>query len=459
MELSVIILAAGKGTRMKSRLPKVLHPVAHRSLLGHVLDTAKQLSASQTSVIIGHEAKQVRDAFSQEQINWVEQLEQKGTGHAVQQAIPHIKPNDIALILYGDVPFTQQKTLETLTQCVTDNSIGLLTVTLENPTGYGRIIRDTEGNVTAIVEEKDANSEQKKITEVNTGILAAKGGMLINLLADINCKNAQGEYYLTDIFSLAHAQDIAIKTCQPENQWEVSGINNRMQLAELERIYQQQQASRLMTDGVTLRDPARIDIRGNLHTGQDIEIDINCLFKGDVTLADNVTIGANCSITNATIGAGTIIKDNCIIEDASIDKDCVIGPFARLRPGAELRQNSHIGNFVEIKKSVIGIGSKVNHLSYIGDTDIGKDVNVGAGTITCNYDGVNKHRTTIHDNAFIGSNTSLVAPVTIGASATTGAGSTIGKNVDEDTLALTRSPQKTIEGWSRPSKQPKGEKQ
>lgn len=457
MELSVIILAAGKGTRMKSDLPKVLHPIAHKPLLGHVLDTTVGLNAKQTCVVIGHGANTVKETFAARTVTWVEQKEQKGTGHAVQQALPHIKPTETVLILYGDVPLCASSTLTSLISCVSEQSIGLLTVTLENPTGYGRIIRDHENQVTGIVEEKDATPGQKQITEVNTGILAISGSHLINLLSDIDNQNAQGEYYLTDIFSLAHQQGIQIQTCQPENSWEVSGVNNRLQLAELERIYQLEKAKELMTDGVTLRDPSRIDIRGNVQTGHDVEIDVNVILSGDVILQDNVKIGANCSIKNATICSGSMIKDHSVIEDAIIGKNCTVGPFARLRPGTELLDDAHIGNFVEVKKSVIGNGSKVNHLTYIGDAEIGTGVNVGAGTITCNYDGANKHRTVIKDHAFIGSNTSLVAPVTIGKHATVGAGSTIGRDVDNNTLALTRAPQKAINNWTRPTKKPKGE--
>ena len=451
MSLKVIILAAGKGTRMKSSMPKVLHCVAEKPMVEHVIDAAGSLGAGKTVLVVGHGADQVRATVSRP-VEYVEQTEQLGTGHAVQQALPMLEANDVVLVAYGDVPLTKPETFKQLIDDVTDSNLALLTVVMEDPTGYGRIVRNAAGEVQGIVEQKDATEEQLKICEGNTGILAAKASALNELLGRIDNNNAQQEYYLTDIFSLAVEQGMTITTHQPEHEWETAGVNSRLQLAELERIYQRSQADQLMTAGVTLRDPDRIDVRGNLSVGQDTIIDINCVFEGNVTIGENVSIGPNCSISNATIASGTVIKANTIIEESSVGENCAIGPFARLRPGAELQQDAHIGNFVEIKKSTISKGSKVNHLSYVGDSTVGEQVNIGAGTITCNYDGVNKHQTIIEDGVFIGSCTQLVAPVQVGKDAVIGAGSTITREVGAGQLAFTRAPLKTIDNWPRPKK-------
>jgi bifunctional UDP-N-acetylglucosamine pyrophosphorylase/glucosamine-1-phosphate N-acetyltransferase len=451
MSLKVVILAAGKGTRMKSAMPKVLHRVAHKPMVEHVIDAAADLGADSTILVIGHGADQVRETVTRE-VQYVEQKEQLGTGHAVQQAVPLLDADDTVLIAYGDVPLTKTETLQQLITEVTDSNMALLTVHMDDPQGYGRIVRDTFGNLLGIVEQKDATGEQLKITEVNTGIFAARASLLGELLDKIDNNNAQNEYYLTDVFSLAVEQGMTVSTHHPQHIWETSGVNSRLQLAELERIYQRNQADALMADGVTLRDPGRIDIRGTLVAGQDSLIDINCVFEGEVSLGENVSIGPNCVISNATIADGTVIRANTVIEDSVVGAGCTIGPFARLRPGAELKEDAHIGNFVEIKKSVINKGSKVNHLSYVGDSIVGEKVNIGAGTITCNYDGANKHQTVIEDGVFIGSCTQLVAPVTVKENATIGAGSTITKEVAASQLAFTRAPVKTIDNWQRPVK-------
>ncbi len=454
MSLKVVILAAGKGTRMKSSMPKVLHCVANKPMVEHVVDAASSLGAQKTVLVVGHGADQVRATVTRK-VEYVEQTEQLGTGHAVQQALPLLEPNDTVLIAYGDVPLTNPETFKQLIDDVTDTNIALLTVIMQDPTGYGRIVRDTAGNVQAIVEQKDATEAQLKICEGNTGILAARASALTELLGKIDNNNVQEEYYLTDIFELAVSQGMTITTHQPEHEWETAGVNSRQQMAELERIYQRTQAEKLMTAGVTLRDPARIDVRGNITVGQDSIIDVNCVFEGDVTIGESVIIGSNCFISNATIAAGTVIKANTVIEDSIVGENCTLGPFARLRPGAELTENAHIGNFVEIKKATIGKGSKVNHLSYVGDSTIGEGVNIGAGTITCNYDGANKHQTIIEDGVFIGSCTQLVAPVKIGKEAVIGAGSTITKEVAAGQLAFTRAPVKTVDNWPRPVKKKK----
>jgi len=454
MSLKVIILAAGKGTRMKSAMPKVLHCVAEKPMVEHVVDAAGSLGAEKTVLVVGHGADQVKSTVTRDVV-YVEQTEQLGTGHAVQQALPMLEPNDTVLIGYGDVPLTKPETFKQLIDDVTDSNIALLTVIMEDPTGYGRIIRDDADNVQGIVEQKDATEDQLQVKEGNTGILAARASVLAELLGRIDNKNAQQEYYLTDIFALAVEQGLSITTHHPEHEWETAGVNSRLQLAELERIYQLNQADMLMTAGVTLRDPARIDVRGNLSVGQDSIIDVNCVFEGDVTIGENVSIGPNCAISNATIAAGTVIKANTVIEDSTVGENCTLGPFARLRPGAELAEQAHIGNFVEIKKSTISKGSKVNHLSYVGDSTVGEGVNIGAGTITCNYDGANKHQTIIEDGVFIGSCTQLVAPVKVGKNAVVGAGSTITKEVAANQLAFTRAQLKTIENWPRPTKKAK----
>lgn len=456
MSLKVVILAAGKGTRMKSAMPKVLHCIADKPMVEHVIDAASSLGADGTILVVGHGADQVRNTVTSK-VDYVEQTEQLGTGHAVQQAVPLLQANDIVLVAYGDVPLTKTETLQKLVDDVSDSNLSLLTVMMDDPHGYGRIVRDRAGKVLGIVEQKDATGEQLKITEVNTGILAAKAAVLDELLSRVGNNNSQNEYYLTDIFSLAVEQGMTVQTHHPDHEWETSGVNSRIQLAELERIYQRNQADTLMEAGVTLRDPARIDVRGSLSVGQDSIIDVNCVFSGVVTIGENVSIGPNCCVTNAAIADGTVIKANTIIEDSVVGKNCTLGPFARLRPGAELCEDAHIGNFVEVKKSTIGKGSKVNHLSYVGDSTVGEKVNIGAGTITCNYDGANKHQTIIEDGVFIGSGTQLVAPVKICENAIVGAGSTISRAVEPNQLAFTRAKLKTVDDWPRPVKKRKPE--
>ena len=454
MTLAVVILAAGKGTRMKSSMPKVLHPLAHKPLVQHVIDTARSLDPSQIVVVYGHGGDQVREVVIDADLSWAEQAEQLGTGHAVQQAMPHIKEADRVLVLYGDVPLTSAETLRELLDQA-GKGMGLLTINLDDPSGYGRIVRDDKGAVERIVEQKDANADELAIQEVNTGIMVFPGEKLSGWLNGLSNNNAQGEYYLTDLLAMAVSDGVSIAVTQPEHQFEADGVNNKLQLAELERAYQRLQADRLMTDGVLLRDPNRFDLRGSLMHGTDCEIDINVIIEGNVTLGNNVKIGANVVLRNVSIGDNTVVVENCIFDDATVGADCTIGPFSRLRPGADLTGGAHIGNFVEIKKSVVGLGSKVNHLTYIGDSQIGAGVNIGAGTITCNYDGANKHTTVIGDNAFIGSNSALVAPVTIGKGATIGAGSVIRKDTPDDKLTLSGGKQVTIENWERPKKQPK----
>jgi bifunctional UDP-N-acetylglucosamine pyrophosphorylase/glucosamine-1-phosphate N-acetyltransferase len=454
MTLAVVILAAGKGTRMKSSMPKVLHPLAHKPLVQHVIDTARSLDPSQIVVVYGHGGDQVREVVIDADLSWAEQAEQLGTGHAVQQAMPHIKEADRVLVLYGDVPLTSAETLRELLDQA-GKGMGLLTINLDDPSGYGRIVRDDKGAVERIVEQKDANADELAIQEVNTGIMVFPGEKLSGWLNGLSNNNAQGEYYLTDLLAMAVSDGVSIAVTQPEHQFEADGVNNKLQLAELERAYQRLQADRLMTDGVLLRDPNRFDLRGSLTHGTDCEIDINVIIEGNVTLGNNVKIGANVVLRNVSIGDNTVVVENCIFDNATVGADCTIGPFSRLRPGADLIGGAHIGNFVEIKKSVVGLGSKVNHLTYIGDSQIGAGVNIGAGTITCNYDGANKHTTVIGDNAFIGSNSALVAPVTIGKGATIGAGSVIRKDTPDDKLTLSGGKQVTIENWERPKKQSK----
>ncbi len=455
MMLDIVILAAGKGTRMKSDTPKVLHPIAGKPMLEHVLECARGLGDAKLNIVIGHGAEQVRQQFQADDVNFVEQLEQLGTGHAVQQTLEQLRDEATTLILYGDVPLLQQATLGQLIDEVSNESVGLLTVELDNPTGYGRIVRNEAGAVTAIVEQKDASPEQLMITEGNTGVIAARSTDLKRWLPQLSNDNAQGEYYLTDIIELAQLDGKRIATQKAVTEDEVLGVNNRQQQAQLERYYQQRMAEQLMAEGVTLMDPSRFDCRGHLTTGNDVVIDINCIFEGAVSLGNNVTIGANCCIKNTTIADGTVIKPNTLIDDAVIGESCDIGPFARVRPETILQKGAKLGNFVETKKSTIGMGSKVNHLTYIGDANIGDGVNVGAGTITCNYDGVNKSKTVIGDGAFIGSNSSLVAPVSIGAGATVGAGSTVSANIDDNQLGVARAKQRNISGWKRPVKKQK----
>jgi bifunctional UDP-N-acetylglucosamine pyrophosphorylase/glucosamine-1-phosphate N-acetyltransferase len=452
MPLSVIILAAGQGTRMKSCLPKVLHRIAGKPMVEHVYNRSRELNASSIYIVYGHGGETVKQACSTLTASWVEQAEQLGTAHAVQQASTAIADNDTVLVLYGDVPLIKTRTLQALLAETKGDNIALLTVVLADPTGYGRIVRDSDGHVRAIVEDKDASAEQKKICEVNTGILAVRAGYLNACLKRIGNNNSQGEYYLTDMIELAVNDGQAVSSTQPSKASEVEGVNDRKQLARLERIMQKDYAQALMADGVTIADPARIDIRGKLNAGNDCFIDVNCVFEGEVNLGTNVSIGAGCLIKNSTIACDTIIKPYSIIEGATIATGAEVGPFARIRPGTSMAEGSRVGNFVEIKNTSLGKNSKANHLSYLGDSEIGANVNIGAGTITCNYDGANKHKTIIKDNAFIGSDTQLVAPVTIGENATIGAGSTITRDTEGNALTLSRVVQKTVKNWVRPAK-------
>lgn len=452
MNIDVIVLAAGQGSRMKSALPKVLHPIAGKAMLAHVLDSARSVQANGFHVVIGHGSEQVKAHFADStDIQWAMQTEQNGTGHAVKMALPNLPKDGVSLILYGDVPLIQSETLQALVDLVSDQQMALLTVNMDNPTGYGRIIRDDKNSVTSIVEQKDANAAQLLIQEVNTGIMAVPTQNLHQWLPALQNNNAQGEYYLTDVIAMSVAAGIKVETLQPEFAQETYGVNNRAQQAELERWYQARLVSQLMEQGVTVLDPARLDIRGNVSVGRDVVIDANVILEGDVVLGDGVVIEANCIIKNTSLAAGTKVKAFSHLEQAVVAQACDIGPYARLRPGAVLENGAKVGNFCEVKKSVIGEGSKVNHLTYIGDAVIGKGANIGAGTITCNYDGVNKFKTEIGDGAFIGSNSSLVAPVKIGAGATVGAGSTITKEVEADKLAVARGKQVNL-NWQRPSK-------
>ncbi|KPZ69241.1 MULTISPECIES: bifunctional UDP-N-acetylglucosamine diphosphorylase/glucosamine-1-phosphate N-acetyltransferase GlmU [Shewanella] len=454
MSLNVVILAAGKGTRMRSDLPKVLHPIAHKSMVQHVIDTANSLGSNAIQLVYGYGADKLQTVLGEQAVNWVLQAEQLGTGHAVAQANPNINDDDTVLILYGDVPLIQQSTLEKLLAARPENGMAILTVNLVNPTGYGRIVREA-GNVVGIVEQKDANAEQLLIQEVNTGIMAVPGKQLKSWLGRLSNANAQGEYYLTDIVAMAKEDGVAIDTAQPESAVEVEGANNRIQLAQLERAYQARAAEKLMLEGANLRDPARLDIRGDVSVGMDVMIDINVIFQGKVTIGNNVTIGAGAILIDCEIADNAEIKPYSIVEGAKLGKAASAGPFARLRTGAELKEDAHIGNFVEMKKAVLGEGSKAGHLAYLGDASIGRGVNIGAGTITCNYDGANKFQTTIEDDVFVGSDSQLIAPVTIGKGATLGAGSTIAKDVGEGELVITRVKQRHISGWARPVKKPK----
>lgn len=450
--LSIIILAAGQGKRMRSTLPKVLHRVAGKSLLEHVHDAASRLLYRDMRVVYGHGGEQVLEALSGLKVEWVEQAEQLGTGHAVKLALPAIADTDQVLVLYGDIPLISSQTLHRLVQAAEASGFSLLTCRMENSTGYGRIVRDGKGGVTRIVEDKDATEGERAIDEVNTGMMVVQARLLRKWLDGLGNDNAQGEYYLTDIVEKAIGEGVAVNTINPQSPVEISGINNRAQLAEIERAYQLREANRLMEDGVTMLDPARFDLRGTFEAGTDVVVDVNVVIEGAVRVGSNVSIGPNCYIRNAEIADGVSILPNCVIEDAVIGRDCRIGPFARLRPGTRLDEAVHVGNFVELKQSAVGPGTKINHLSYVGDSLVGRGVNVGAGTITCNYDGANKHTTTIEDEVFIGSDTQLVAPVKVGRGATIGAGTTVTRDVEPDTLVFNSTERKIVKDWKKPVK-------
>ncbi len=451
MAFSVVVLAAGKGTRMKSSLPKVLHPVGGIPMVQRIINTVEALNASAVHLVYGHGGDQLQAAVTGNNLNWCLQAEQLGTGHAVQQAVPYIKDDEDVLVLVGDAPLIQKATLERLAAVKSKCDLALLTVELDDPTGMGRIVRENN-NITAIVEHKDATDAQREIKEINTGMMMMAGSDLKRWLGNLSNNNAQGEYYLTDVIAMAAAEGKQIQSAQPDAVEEVEGVNNRAQLAALERALQARQAHALMMDGVTLADPARVDIRGEVITGNDVAVDVNVIFEGKVTLGSNVKIGANCILRNCSVADGAVIEANSIIEEAEVGENCTVGPFGRLRPGAVMKANAKVGNFVEMKKAVLGEGAKANHLTYLGDAEVGAGANIGAGTITCNYDGVNKSKTIIGENAFIGSNSALVAPVTIGEGATVGAGSTITSNVEDKALAIARSKQRVIANWPRPVK-------
>ena len=449
--MNIVILAAGQGKRMHSNLPKVLHPIAGKALVSHVIDTARSLSPQTLCLVYGHGGDAVRTTLAAPDLAWALQEPQLGTGHAVQQALPHLKGDGTTLVLYGDVPLIQAETLKRLLQAAQD-ALAILTVELDDPSGYGRIVRNAKGEVVRIVEQKDSTPEERAVREINTGIMAMPTARLGEWLGRLSNNNAQKEYYLTDIVSMAVTDGLPIHTANPKHAWEVLGVNSKVQLAELERIAQRNTAEQLMESGVRLADPARFDVRGELVCGRDVFIDVNCVFEGKVVLDEAVEVGPNCVIRNARIGAGTRLAAFTHIEDAVVGPDGRIGPFARLRPGTELAEDVHVGNFVEIKKTTIAAHSKANHLAYIGDATIGSRVNVGAGTITCNYDGANKFQTIIEDDAFIGSDTQLVAPVKVGRGATLGAGTTLTKDAPADTLTISRAKQLSIPGWKRPVK-------
>ncbi len=450
--LTVVVLAAGQGTRMKSDLPKVLHTIGARPMLARVIDSAQSLNPQAIHVVYGHGGERVKEQLSGLPVSWILQSQQLGTGHAVSQAMEAIADLQTVLVLYGDVPLITSATLSRLVDAAKDSGLGLLTAELDDPTGYGRIVRDSAGNVTSIVEQKDASPEQLAIAEINTGMLAVNAGQLRDWLDSIDNKNSQGEYYLTDIIALAVESGVTINTISTSDLPEIEGVNNRVQLADLERVFQQRQANRLMLEGVTLHDPARFDLRGNLKAGRDVEIDIGVLIEGEVELGDRCYIGPNCILKDVILGSDVRVEANSILESSTLGSHCLIGPFARLRPECQLADDVKVGNFVEVKKSTVDKGSKINHLTYVGDTRMGANVNVGAGTITCNYDGANKHLTVIGDDVFIGSDTQLIAPVTIGDGATIGAGSTITRDAPSEELTLSRSEQKSRKGWKRPVK-------
>ena len=453
--MEVVVLAAGQGKRMRSVLPKVLQPLAGQPMLAHVLAAARALEARRICVVHGHGGEVVRTRLDAPDLAWARQEPQLGTGHAVQQALAHLTDGEPALVLYGDVPLIGVSTLRRLVAAAGDGRLALLTVALDDPTGYGRILRDAAGCVVRIVEEKDAGAEERAVKEVNTGILVAPVARLRDWLGRIGNDNAQGEYYLTDIIGLAVADGVEVASVQPDTVAETLGVNSKVQLAELERLYQARIARRLLDEGVTLIDPARLDVRGALRCGRDVEIDVNCVFEGEVELGDGVHIGAHCVIRNARLGAGTRVAPFSHLDGTAMGRDCVIGPYARTRPGTTLGDDVHLGNFVEVKNSAIADHSKANHLAYIGDADVGRRVNIGAGTITCNYDGANKHRTVIEDEVFIGSDSQLVAPVRVGRGATLGAGTTLTKDAPPDQLTVSRAKQMSIANWKKPLKQPR----
>jgi bifunctional UDP-N-acetylglucosamine pyrophosphorylase/glucosamine-1-phosphate N-acetyltransferase len=450
--MNIVILAAGMGKRMNSALPKVLHPLAGKPLLSHVIDTARTLKPTRLVVVVGHGAERVQAAVGAPDVQFAVQEQQLGTGHAVQQALPLVDPAVPTLVLYGDVPLTRASTLERLVDAANNGRYGVLTVTLDDPTGYGRIVRDAAGAVQKIVEQKDASADERRIAEINTGIVVTPTQQLADWLASLKNDNAQGEFYLTDVVERALEAGVEVVTAQPDEKWETLGVNSKQQLAELERVHQRNVANALLVAGVTLLDPARIDVRGTLQCGRDVSIDVNCVFEGQVTLADNVTIGPNCVIRDAQIGAGTRVDAFTHIEGGTTGANVVLGPYARLRPGATLGDEAHVGNFVEVKNAVLGRGSKANHLAYVGDSDVGARVNIGAGVITCNYDGANKHRTVIEDDVFVGSDTQLVAPVRIGRGVTIAAGTTVWKDVAEGELVLNKKTQVSRQGYVRPAK-------
>ena len=452
MPLSIVILAAGQGKRMRSDLPKVLQPLAGRPLLKHVIDVAQSLDPADVRVVFGHGGDRVREALAGEKVSWVLQAEQLGTGHAVLQAAPDIPPDNLVLVLYGDVPLIRRSTLDELVKLAGDNALSLLTMVVEDPTGYGRVVRDAKGEVQKIVEQKDATKPQLKITECNTGIVAAPARLMRQWLGLLKSDNAQGEYYLTDVIAMAAAEGIKINTLVAPTAGEVLGVNDKVQLAEVEALRRAQVARDLMIAGVTVVDPARLDVRGTLVHASDVFIDVNVVFEGNVTLGNRVRIGPNCVVRDAQIGDDTQVFANCVIENANIGPNCSIGPFSRFRPHSTLAGGVHIGNFVEVKNSTMGAESKANHLAYVGDAQVGSRVNIGAGTIVANYDGANKHRTIIEDDAHTGSNSVLVAPITVGKGATVAAGSTVAMNVPPGKLTLARARQVTIDGWERPTK-------
>ncbi|EHJ9990239.1 bifunctional UDP-N-acetylglucosamine diphosphorylase/glucosamine-1-phosphate N-acetyltransferase GlmU [Vibrio parahaemolyticus] len=452
MKFSAVILAAGKGTRMYSNMPKVLHTLAGKPMVKHVIDACTGLGAQNIHLVFGHGGDQMQTTLADETVNWVLQADQLGTGHAVDQASPRFEDDEKILVLYGDVPLISPETIENLLDAQPTGGIALLTVMLDNPTGYGRIIRKN-GPVVAIVEQKDASEEQKQIKEINTGVMVATGGDLKRWLSGLNNNNAQGEYYLTDVIAAAHDEGRAVEAVHPVNAIEVEGVNDRAQLARLERAFQSMQAQKLLEQGVMLRDPARFDLRGELQCGMDCEIDANVIIEGNVSLGDNVIIGTGCVLKDCEIDDNTIVRPYCVIEGATVGEECTVGPFTRLRPGADLRNDAHVGNFVEVKNTRIGEGSKANHLTYLGDAEIGQRTNIGAGTITCNYDGANKFKTIIGNDVFVGSDSQLVAPVTIADGATIGAGTTLTKDVEEGELVITRVKERKITGWQRPVKQ------